>query len=471
VLAVLIPFVYRALSKKPTSIAVTPELSPFGVIVVEEGKQVFWRPTLTQADPSDRFELGENAPAEMTIDASTGTVRWQTTEADGPAEYRCELIVIRGSDSSQRDSDWLEIKVEEVNRPPELTEIPSQSIDLSQNNQLRVALAATDADLPAQDLTYQLGSGAPSGVQLDAKTGLLTWSVDDEFANSEWQIAYQVSDGSGQPDSQGIVRVRVTKPDPWAVAEQNLRDCLYLVVTETTPGRLLVPLGTACAIADKQLLTSASVAHGVNDARGRGWKVMAVDTRNFDLADPKGWQITKTQAHAAYVRAESIEDADRRGLQQAFFDLAILTCEQSLPKACTLGDLETDVKNDQTVACFGFPVEAGSLSPFDSLEPAFDKVEVLAVVPPPVEAAIQGRPPFLLQLVGELPFQPFGSLIVSEQGEVLAIYAFEGEVPEDIDADPVHYAVDSVHAKAFLSQKGLDLWIETQPIPPTDEDQ
>ncbi|MDG2222584.1 MAG: putative Ig domain-containing protein [Rubripirellula sp.] len=449
--------------------ATRPSLVPFGVLVVKEGKQLFWRPTLTQADSRDRFSLDEDAPPTMTIDEATGTIRWQTTESDGPGEYRCQLTVRRGDASEQQDSQWLEIKVDEINRPPEPETVPVQTVNLLEQQDFSITLTAKDADLPAQALAFRLGAGAPEGAQLDPNTGVLTWRIDDQSANREITIPYQVDDGSGEQGTQGLVRIRVIKPDPWQVAETQLRDCIYLVVTETIPGKLLVPLGTACAIDDNRLLTTASVAHGINDARGRGWKVFAADTRNLDLIDPQGIEIEEVQTHAAYLKAESIQNPQQRGLQQAFFDLAILSTKQSLPNQCTLAELEKTVKKDQTVACFGFAIEGESLSQFDSLDPQFTKIKLLDVVPPPNESGIQGRPPFLLQLLGDLPFQPFGSVVVNQQGELLGIYAFEGEIPKDIDSEPVHYAVESVHAQAYLSQRGLDLWIKTEPIKPRDE--
>ena len=323
-----------------------PSLVPFGVLVVEEGDQLFWRPTLAVADSRDRFSLGDEAPPTMTIDEVTGTIRWQTTESDGPGEYRCAVTVRRGDSPEQQDSQWLEIKVDEVNRPPEPETVPVQTVNLLEQQDFSIELTATDVDLPAQSLVFRLGPGAPEGVQLDPDTGVLSWKIDDRSANREFTIPYQVDDGSGERGAEGLVRVRVIKPDPWQVAEKKLRESIYLVVTETKPGKLLVPLGTACAIDENRLLTTASVAHGINDARGRDWKVLAADTRNLDLIAPQGVEIVEVQSHAAYVKAESIKDPQRRGLQQAFFDLALLTTKQSLPNPCKLAELEKTVKKD-----------------------------------------------------------------------------------------------------------------------------
>ena len=442
-------------------LASAPELVPFGVMTLKEGEALFWRPTLISSAAADKFELGRGAPEGMTIDPVTGTVRWATNETHGPGEYSCELRVTRDvGDQSLSDSQKLEISVQEVNRPPTVGAIPTQVANLRKTRDFEVTLHATDPDAPTQRLSFQLRPGAPDGVSLDVQTGKLQWHVDPKYANQELAIAFRVFDDAFEPlSTDGVVRVKVTLPDAWTVAEDELSDCVYLIVTETKPGKLVVPLGTGCAIAATKLLTSASVASAVNDAHGRGWTVSAVDTRDFDLREPHGLEIKETKSHAVYVRAEAIEDEQAKGLQQAFFDLAILTTDQAMPKTCKLGDVQESVKNDQIVACYGFAVEAGSLTQFDSPKPLFTKVQVLDVITPPSEEAIRGRPPLLLQLIGELPFQPFGSVIVNEDAEVLAVYAFRGQLPDGVESEPVHYAPDAVHANAYLAGQGLSLWI------------
>jgi hypothetical protein len=98
------------------------------------------------------------------------------------------------------------------------------------------------------------------------------------------------------------------------------------------------------------------------------------------------------------------------------------------------------------------------------------KTKLLEVIPPPNQAAIPGRQPYLLQLIGELPFQPFGSLIINDDAEVLGIYAFRGQLPEDTPPTPIHYAPDVVLASAFLAGQGESLWITPEESPAEDKD-
>ena len=91
-------------------------------------------------------------------------------------------------------------------------------------------------------------------------------------------------------------------------------------------------------------------------------------------------------------------------------------------------------------------------------------------MPPPNQTAIPGRQPYLLQLIGGLPFQPFGALIISDDAEVLGIYAFRGELPENAPPTPIHYAPDVVLASAFLAGQGESLWVAPEVPPAQDKD-
>jgi hypothetical protein len=86
------------------------------------------------------------------------------------------------------------VTVTEVNQAPTLAEIPDHVVD--EGKLLAVQLAATDADLPANTLTYSFVSAVPEGMVLDASTGLITWTPDESVGGSTFSISVQVSDGT-----------------------------------------------------------------------------------------------------------------------------------------------------------------------------------------------------------------------------------------------------------------------------------
>lgn len=439
-----------------------PEFQPFGVLKCDEGENLFWRPTLTNNHPSDRFSLADGAPSEMTIDPQTGTVRWQTTEQDGPCEIRCQIIVDRTADKQHlSDTETFEVQVREVNSPPIASLIPTQVVDLRQTDLFELELNSSDADVPDQMLNYQLKPQAPDGVSLDPYSGHITWKIDSKLEVGEYSIPYRVTDdATNSLSADGVVRVRIVSPDPWSIVEQNLVASIYLLVAKTSPGNGVLPIGTGCAIGKHSLLTSASVATAAQQSLKRGWSVMAIDTRSFDLNKPAGLEISKVESHVVFVQAASIKDPQRRGLQQAYFDLAVLTTDDETKATCRLGDVETTVKNNQSVGCFGYEIHGEALTRFDQPKPVFEKAKILEVISPPASAAPDQRPPLLLQLVGELPFQVFGGVIANQQAEVLGIYAFQGDLPADLASPPIHYAPEVLQAKAYLAGLGREQWVE-----------
>jgi hypothetical protein len=60
------------------------------------------------------------------------------------------------------------------NTAPVLAVIPPQELTLGQT--LTLTASATDADVPAQTLTYTLGAGAPPGALIHSSSGELTWT-------------------------------------------------------------------------------------------------------------------------------------------------------------------------------------------------------------------------------------------------------------------------------------------------------
>src|SRR5437773_910527 len=98
---------------------------------------------------------------------------WTPTEAQGPST---NLITVRVSDNGapqSSDTRSFSVVVIEANSAPVLTVPPDQTV--TELSTLMVTNSASDADLPANTLTFSLVS-APSGVNLDPSTGVLTWT-------------------------------------------------------------------------------------------------------------------------------------------------------------------------------------------------------------------------------------------------------------------------------------------------------
>jgi hypothetical protein len=88
------------------------------------------------------------------------------------------------------------IMVNEINSAPVLSPIADKSVGSGQL--LTFNNIVNDPDLPAQPLSFTLGAGAPSGINLDAGTGVFTWTPTSGQAPSTNNLSIMVSD-NGTP--------------------------------------------------------------------------------------------------------------------------------------------------------------------------------------------------------------------------------------------------------------------------------
>ncbi len=112
------------------------------------------------------------APEGMQISPTTGRIVWTPTEAQGPGNYS---VVIEAKDNgvpSMASQTTINFEVSEVNVAPVMPVIANQTINelLAYTYQVVV----TDADLPANTLTYSL-QNAPAGMTISS-TGLISWT-------------------------------------------------------------------------------------------------------------------------------------------------------------------------------------------------------------------------------------------------------------------------------------------------------
>lgn len=111
-------------------------------------------------------------PEGASIDPVTGTVRWTPTERqDGVAEIR--VVVSDGRGGSDSGSTY--VIVVETNEPPVISPVPEPAG--SALSSFNFYVRATDADTPANTLTYDLVD-PPAGASIDSLTGLFSWAPD-----------------------------------------------------------------------------------------------------------------------------------------------------------------------------------------------------------------------------------------------------------------------------------------------------
>lgn len=86
--------------------------------------------------------------------------------------------------------------------PPALATIGDKLAD--ELVELTFTASAADADLPADTLSYSLGTGAPAGATIDAATGAFSWTPTETQGPGSYPITFAVSDGKGGTDAETI---------------------------------------------------------------------------------------------------------------------------------------------------------------------------------------------------------------------------------------------------------------------------
>ncbi|HEX5221861.1 MAG TPA: lamin tail domain-containing protein [Verrucomicrobiae bacterium] len=156
----------------PTNTA--PVLDALVNRTVAEGTLLTFTATATDADLPPQtltFSLEAGAPTGANI-SSSGVFSWIPTEAQGPGSYP---ITVRVTDNGAPPASAIQpftVTVLEANQAPQLAAL--SDVSLLAGRTLNLTNTATDADLPAQTLTFQLMS-APAGMTIDPVDGRLTW--------------------------------------------------------------------------------------------------------------------------------------------------------------------------------------------------------------------------------------------------------------------------------------------------------
>jgi VCBS repeat-containing protein len=133
----------------------------------------------------------------MTIDANTGAFAWTPTEGQGGSTPSVTITVTDSGTGNLVDSETFTVTVNDVNTAPVLGAIGNQSID--ELATLSFTATATDADLPADTLTFSLDAASlAAGMTINANTGAFAWTPTEGQGGSTPSVTITVTDnGTG----------------------------------------------------------------------------------------------------------------------------------------------------------------------------------------------------------------------------------------------------------------------------------
>jgi len=188
-------------------INVPPVLSPLANTNINELTTLTLTNAATDSDiPTNPLTYALlNAPTGAVIDTN-GVITWTPTEAQGPSTNTFTTVVTDTNmwavnTQSFTVTNTFTVVVNEINVAPMLTVPTNQTINeltLYTNN-----ATATDADIPANALTFALVSG-PTNLTV-SPSGAISWTPSE-----------------AQGPSTNVVQIVVTDFNPWAVNAQHL---------------------------------------------------------------------------------------------------------------------------------------------------------------------------------------------------------------------------------------------------------
>ncbi|MEK6801410.1 MAG: putative Ig domain-containing protein [Nitrospirota bacterium] len=158
----------------------SPVLNPIGNQTIDEGQQLTFVANATDPDGLATFTfsldngLSGQVPLGASIAGGTGQLTWTPTEAQGSGTYTFDVVVTDNGTPALSDRETITVTVNEVNQAPTLQAIPNQTVTAGQL--LSFTAVGSDADIPANGLTYSLQGVVPAGATIDPTTGNFTWT-------------------------------------------------------------------------------------------------------------------------------------------------------------------------------------------------------------------------------------------------------------------------------------------------------
>jgi hypothetical protein len=220
-----------------------PVLNAIGDKTVNELAELTFSASATDSDlPANSLTYSlSGEPAGASINASTGAFSWTPTEAQGPGDYTFTVRVTDDGTPALDDEETITVTVKEVNLAPVLAAIGHQNVD--EEVLLNFTATATDADVPANALTFSLDAGAPAGATIDATTGVFSWTPTEAQGPGVYPITVRVTD-DGSPNLSDSETINVT------VKEVNLAPVLGAIGDKTVAEHALLSFTATASDAD-----------------------------------------------------------------------------------------------------------------------------------------------------------------------------------------------------------------------------
>jgi hypothetical protein len=290
-----------------------PTLASIGDRTLTEGATLLVTNRATDPDnPAQAltFTLDSGAPPGMIL-TPDGVLSWTPEENQGPGIYSITLRVTDNGEPPLSDTKPFTVTVLDANTAPMLAPLSDRSV--VEGLLLTFTASATDADLPAQQLSYSLDPGAPPGASIDPNSGVFTWVPTEAQGPSSNTVTVRVTDNGIPPLSDTktvLLTVTETNAEP---SLANLSDKSVLkgkalsfsvsaTDTDQPPQRLSFTLEPGAPIGAQIDATNGVFTWTPNATQGPSTNVIGVrvtDDGIPPLSDTKSFTVIVTETNAA----------------------------------------------------------------------------------------------------------------------------------------------------------------------------
>jgi hypothetical protein len=183
---------------------------------INEGQSLSFTLTARDEDTDDQLKYTiDNLPSDAALDETSGQFDWQPS-FDQAGDYTLTAMVTDGTTES---TTAFTIQVLNVNRPPEIKSVGSQTVTAGETVSLQID--ATDAD--GDNLTFE-SENLPGGANLDRSSGRFSWSTSDDNVGN-YTISVQVSDGTDSKETTFSIEVKAKPaPEPTPAAPDSIQN-------------------------------------------------------------------------------------------------------------------------------------------------------------------------------------------------------------------------------------------------------
>lgn len=151
------------------------------------------------ANGAPRFRLMSGAPDGLSMNSSTGELRWELDDDAELKTYYLKVTAYGGTSDDPVLEGTLSLHVRRPNRAPHLT--APASIDAWLGRPLSFVPEIEDADLPDETLTFSLSGDVPDDATFDVKTGEFRWTPPLTGDLGEQKLELTVTDSGTPPES------------------------------------------------------------------------------------------------------------------------------------------------------------------------------------------------------------------------------------------------------------------------------